>query len=660
MSKAQGIRAGRAFIEIGGDSLPFVRAMQAASKGLQELGQKVAAVGARVQLAGTAMTKAFFGASKAFASIGDSLDEMSSRTGLTVELLSELKLAAEQSGAGLESLEKGFRNVQRVLVAAAGGSGEAAKKLAMVGLSVEDLVGKSPDEQLNMIADAISQIGDPALKAVAAMALMGKSGAQLLPLLEGGAAGLEKFRAKSRGLGIGISTDDAKKAAKLQDALEDLWATVKGVVVAIGAALAPTVQYVSEVMTGAATGAINFIKSNRELVTMAGMAAVAIVGVGTAIVALGGIAMFAGAAIGAVTATVSTMVGVFVAVKAVVLALFTPLGAIGAVLGGLLVYTLVATGAIDGLGEAFSKLTDVASTTLGGIVDALSSGDLALAADIAWKGLYAAWLAGTMPLRQAWHAFWGGLNSTAIDIFFGVQQAIAAFWEWFRTSTLAVGRLVETAWISITSFFTDAWERAIGGVTNMLYDLAKVSGAANLLGIDVDALKKDNAEETRLARERVETDRKNRQDTLDKKIGERMAAVEEQTAKWQKSLADARKAAQELNDDDTAAALKGVQDEYEKAAANLKSLREKAAAKVAGKENAPAAPPKIPSPDGMGDRGFQQAMLGFRGSFFAFDRGAFQGPGTAALKNIEKNTKDTADLLQVLVNRQPDDGLIAE
>jgi len=121
-------------------------------------------------------------ASKVFSDMGDSIAKMSARTGIGVESLSELGYAAEMSGTSMESFEKSVRTMQKTLVAAAGGSAAAVGALRKLGLTAADLDGLSPEQQFKLIADQLSKIEDPAARAVVAMDIFGKSGAELLPI----------------------------------------------------------------------------------------------------------------------------------------------------------------------------------------------------------------------------------------------------------------------------------------------------------------------------------------------------------------------------------------------------------------------------------------------------------------------------------------------
>ncbi len=129
--------------------------------------------------------------------------------------------------------------MQKFLASAAEGSAGATESLSALGLTVADLQGLNPDQQFERVADRISKIRDPALRTAAAMEVFGKTGTELLPMMQNGAAGIQALRQEARDLGIVMSTEDAQSAAAFGDALDQLWAVLKSGVFAIGSALAP-------------------------------------------------------------------------------------------------------------------------------------------------------------------------------------------------------------------------------------------------------------------------------------------------------------------------------------------------------------------------------------------------------------------------------------
>src|SRR5262245_48785308 len=139
MPSSQAIRAGAAYIELYTKDSRLVRGLASASKRLKAFGAGVQSLGLKTVALGGAMLTPFIAAVKHFADAGDQLNKMSQRTGVSVESLSELGYAAEQSGADLETLEGGLRKMQRTLVDAAQGSKSANETLHTLGLSIKDL-----------------------------------------------------------------------------------------------------------------------------------------------------------------------------------------------------------------------------------------------------------------------------------------------------------------------------------------------------------------------------------------------------------------------------------------------------------------------------------------------------------------------------------------
>ena len=199
-----------------------------------------------------------------FAELGDMFDKMSQRTGVSVEALSGLKFAAEQSGASIETLEMGIRNMQRVLLDVQQGSSTAATTLSMLGLSIDNLQTMSPEQQFLQMAQAIAGVKDPSRQAALAMELFGRSGTQLLPMLQQGEAGIEALIAEARRLGIVMSEEDAKAAADFTDAMNRLSSVFKGIATQVASVITPVLTKLSNLFT-------SLDKGTRELIVQVGL-----------------------------------------------------------------------------------------------------------------------------------------------------------------------------------------------------------------------------------------------------------------------------------------------------------------------------------------------------------------------------------------------------
>lgn len=139
-------------------------------------------------LAGAAGLGALGAAAVAAARLGGQLSDLSARTGISARSLIVLRQAFQDAGVGAEAVGGTINRLQRTIVEAASGGGAAADALAGLGISAQSIATLAPEDQFAQVAAAISAIADPAQRSAAAMAIFGKSGAELLPLFaEGGA-----------------------------------------------------------------------------------------------------------------------------------------------------------------------------------------------------------------------------------------------------------------------------------------------------------------------------------------------------------------------------------------------------------------------------------------------------------------------------------------
>lgn len=384
MSSASGIRAGKAYVELGTKDSKLIAGLRAAQGHLKSFGKNISIAGGSAAAAGGAVLGPMLAASNVFASSGDELSKAADKTGISVEALSELRHAASQSAVDFKQLGSAVNKQQRTLAEAANGNTTAAESFSNIGLKVEDLLALSPDQQFEAIADKISQIEDPAQRTAAAMDIFGKSGADLMPMMIGGAQGIEALRKEARDLGLQVSGKDAASATLLGDTWANVQTVLKDVVFEVGAALAPALISVMSAIIPLIVGVSKWISENRSLVvTVAGIAA-GVVAAGSALVGLGGIFTALSMAIGAAISVGSTIMAIFAAVA-------SPIGIAIVLIGGLtaafLTWTEAGQAVVGWFGTEFGKLTSVVSDTVGGMFDAIKGGRLDLAAKIAWTGV---------------------------------------------------------------------------------------------------------------------------------------------------------------------------------------------------------------------------------------------------------------------------------
>src|SRR5690349_23376926 len=102
------IIAGRASVELLLKNSAFLKGLRASSDKLKSFGKATAAIGAGVTAAGTAIVGPLLAAANHFAEVGSNLNDMSARTGVSAQALSELGHAADMTGGTMEGVEKGI------------------------------------------------------------------------------------------------------------------------------------------------------------------------------------------------------------------------------------------------------------------------------------------------------------------------------------------------------------------------------------------------------------------------------------------------------------------------------------------------------------------------------------------------------------------------
>ena len=171
----------------------------------------------------------------------DATAKLSQRTGIAVEALQSLQVAAGLSG--VQNLDGAIQRLTITIGDAAQGNKAAQDAFARLGMSYEDLAGIAPEDQFRAIAKAISGLPSAAERAAAAADLFGRTGVELLPLF---ASNLEEVEARANRLGIVLSGPQTKAIEDMNDALSLVYQTFQGIIGQVVANLAPAVTAIAE------------------------------------------------------------------------------------------------------------------------------------------------------------------------------------------------------------------------------------------------------------------------------------------------------------------------------------------------------------------------------------------------------------------------------
>lgn len=167
------------------------------------------AAASRLPIIGAALAGlSFTGIVKGAIDSAAALDDMAEITGASVENLSKLQAVAKVSGVDMGVVEGAMVRLTKALAGADDESKGAAKALAAIGLSMQDLRQMDSADALTAVAQALNKYEDGAGKTAAAIAILGKNGAQALPYL--------KDLAEAGTVNATVTAQQAAEAEKLQ------------------------------------------------------------------------------------------------------------------------------------------------------------------------------------------------------------------------------------------------------------------------------------------------------------------------------------------------------------------------------------------------------------------------------------------------------------
>lgn len=235
--------------QIGGYTGPLSQAEQATANFSANLRKSFAGLTAASAALVTGAGATFAVMVKNSIDAQDELSKASQKIGVSVEDLSKLSYAADLSDVAFENLTGSLAKFNKGLAEAySTGSGAVAEALQDLGISATDSSGrlKSTNDVFIEVADRLSGLQDGAIKTSLAMELFGKSGADLIPLLNSGKTGLAQMADEAQQLGQVLSTDAAKKAEEFNDNLTRLQKTFSGVANAVAMEALPELAEFSE------------------------------------------------------------------------------------------------------------------------------------------------------------------------------------------------------------------------------------------------------------------------------------------------------------------------------------------------------------------------------------------------------------------------------
>jgi hypothetical protein len=173
--------------------------------------------------------------------VAGEIGRVSRTTGIAAQDVSLLRVAGDQLGISMESVQHGLQFFAANVSKAASGSKQTAGEFERMGITQKDLAQGQNDlwPLLMKVSDSFHGNASAAQKAELARALFGRGGMELIPILNKGSEGLEELRKKAEELGLIMSDKDVKAAKEYKLALNEMKEAVEGAEISIGRTLIP-------------------------------------------------------------------------------------------------------------------------------------------------------------------------------------------------------------------------------------------------------------------------------------------------------------------------------------------------------------------------------------------------------------------------------------
>lgn len=225
---------------------------------LAKLGDESSRVKGLLAGLGVSLSVAGFAAMiKSAIDAADHLNKLSQKIGISVEALSTLRFAAQLSDVSLETLQKGIKGLSQNITEANTGIGDGAQVFDALGISVRNADGsmKSTEAVLLQVADVFANLEDGAVKTALAVKLFGKSGMDMIPFLNQGAAGITQLTVEAERLGLKLTTETARSAEAFNDNITALKASSSSLGIALARDFLPELTNITNAMREAANEA---------------------------------------------------------------------------------------------------------------------------------------------------------------------------------------------------------------------------------------------------------------------------------------------------------------------------------------------------------------------------------------------------------------------
>jgi hypothetical protein len=207
---------------------------------------------------------------KTFEDLAGSVRGVQRVTGGTAEDVSKMTGAMKLAGIDVTAASGAMTIFSKNLGKAAGDAGKTAAMNNLFGQSIKDANGhvKSMADLLPGLADRFKEMPDGAEKTALATQLFGRSGAQMIPILNKGSDGIAELTDKAEKMGLVLDDTSMNIFVEAKKSAREFSTAITGLKASLGEDLLPVVDAVQNVFRNAMTPVIEritkFLKDHRD------------------------------------------------------------------------------------------------------------------------------------------------------------------------------------------------------------------------------------------------------------------------------------------------------------------------------------------------------------------------------------------------------------
>lgn len=446
--------------------------LRAASEQFKDMGNKLTAAGHAMQglsMAAAAVTAAIGALTVKSGQWADDLNTMSKIYHISTEELQKYAAAAGLVDVDIETIAKSHTKLEKSMASAADGTGENAEAFEKLGVSVTDSNGelRDSDEVWQDVISALGDVENETERDALAMQLMGKSAAELNPLIEDGGETYKNLSDTMAKYGLDfIDEETLEEANEFNDALDTIKAIGLVALQQIGtqfaAYLAPAMEKVVDLVGRLAEWFSNL--SPRTQAIIAGIAAVVAI---MAPLLLG---------LGKLSFAISS-----------IMSLMSTLGpAIGGLMSGSLLPIIAIIGAVIAIGVLLYKNWDLVKEKAIAFKNAVvkTFNDFKTKVITTFNNVKSAVLNAIATMVSSVVARIHAFKTTVSTVFNAIKTAISTAVNNIKTKTVstfnAVKSTVSTIWNNIKSAIVTPIQTAVETVRSAIEKIKSIINGAHL------------------------------------------------------------------------------------------------------------------------------------------------------------------------------------